>query len=102
MERTVRNGQFDAEWGSRNPDAGPTQYRGDEFFDYYHRGEAVPNPLADEPSWRSKGSDGLILFHINQPEGQPHPTVAFGACIPVGGPDQFAAAVSSVRKALAA
>ncbi|WP_233279206.1 Z1 domain-containing protein [Microterricola pindariensis] len=95
MQRAIENGELVATWGSRSPTAGPTEYRGDEYFDYYFRGETLPNSLADEPPWRPVGSDGLILFHINQVEGQLHPSVAVGVCIPLGGPDQFAATVPS-------
>lgn len=91
MDRSVENGKLVASWGSRNPEAANTGYRGDEYFDYYHRGESVPAPVQDGPQWRGRGSDGLILFHINQPNGQLFPTTAVGVCIPAGGPDQFAA-----------
>lgn len=95
--RTVEDGELVATWGSRNPDAGPKSYRGDEFFDYYSRGETPQAFVADEPTWRPVGSDGLILFHINQVKGQINPSVAVGVCIPLGGPDQFAAVVSSAN-----
>lgn len=91
MERTVQDGKFAATWGSRDPSAGPNGYRGDEFLDYYFRGEPPPRPLPDESSWRPVGSDGLILFHVNMLEGQAFPTVTVGVCIPLGGPDQFSA-----------
>lgn len=84
------DGDLANEWGSNNPNAGPHEYRGDAYFDYYHRGESVP-PLQSGARWRPAGSSGLILFYVNQLPGQPHPAVAVGVCIPAGGPEQFAA-----------
>lgn len=77
-------------WGSNDPSAGPLSYRGDEFFDYYHRGKQVPVLSGSKP-WRPEGSNGQILFYVNQLDGQPHPVIAVGVCIPAGGPEQFAA-----------
>ncbi len=99
MERTVSDGQLVATWGSRDPGAGPDGYRGDEFLDYYFRQQVPPRPAPDESAWRPVGSDGLILFHVNMPEGQNYPTVAVGVCIPLGGPDQFSATVPSLTAA---
>lgn len=93
--KTVVGGELTTAWGSNDPSASPDQYRGDEFFDYYHRGEAVP-VLAGDSRWRPVGSDGLILFYINQRSGQAHPAVAVGVSIPAGGPEQFAATRASV------
>ncbi|MHC6231739.1 Z1 domain-containing protein [Arthrobacter sp. MMS24-T111] len=93
VNRRVVDGEIVATWGSRDPGAGETGFRGDEYLDYYFRSEPVPNQPSNEPPWRPVGSDGLILFYVNQPPGQPHPTVAVGVCIPVGGPEQFTAAV---------
>ena len=101
-ERAVENGEVVATWGSRDPGADYLGYRGDEFFDYYARGEIPPTFMADQPPWRPVGSDGLILFHVNQVKGQAHPAVAVGVCIPLGGPDQFAAVVSSADPGRAA
>jgi hypothetical protein len=98
-ERSVMSGELVATWGSRAPGAGPSGYRGDEFFDYYHRGESVPSYASDDAQWRPVGADGLILFYVNQLEDQPYPSVAVGVSIPLGGPDQFAAVVSSARAA---
>lgn len=92
-DRAVSDREIVATWGSRAPGAGPLGYRGDEYFDYYFRGEVPPNVPAAESPWRPAGSDGQILFYVNQPDGQSHPTIAVGVCIPLGGPDQFAAAV---------
>lgn len=94
-ERSVTDGRIDTTWGTRNPNAGELGYRGDDFFDYFHRGERTPVLTEGEPAWRPVGADGLILFYVNQPAGQPHPAIATGVCIPLGGPDQFAAVVAS-------
>ncbi|MCR2816579.1 Z1 domain-containing protein [Microbacterium jiangjiandongii] len=83
-------GDLDTTWGSNDPNAGPLDYRGDEFFDYYHRGEVLPATARTTP-WRPQGSHGQILFYINKRPRQPHPVVAVGVCIPAGGPEQFAA-----------
>ncbi|MBC7630558.1 Z1 domain-containing protein [Aeromicrobium sp.] len=91
--REVVDGQLNNAWGSRDPDAGPQGYRGDDFFDFYHRGEEVP-PGGD---WRLPGTDGQILFFVNQGEGQTSPSVAFGVCIPSGGPDQIAALTNTLE-----
>jgi hypothetical protein len=82
------NGELANDWGTNNPNAGQNAYRGDEFFDFYHRGDPIP---AMDSGWRPTGSDGQILFYINQRSVDPHPTVAVGVCIPAGGPEQFAA-----------
>jgi hypothetical protein len=89
-KRVGTNGELDTTWGSNNPNAGPFDYRGDEFFDYYHRGERVPSLSGGTP-WRPAGSPGQILFYVNQSAAQQHPVVAVGVCIPAGGPEQFAA-----------
>lgn len=89
-KRAGAGGELETEWGANKPDAGPLEYRGDEFFDYYHRREPVP-VLAGEGSWRPQGSHGQLLFFVNQHPAQPHPAVAVGVCIPAGGPEQFAA-----------
>ncbi len=89
-KRVGASGELETTWGANDPTAGPVDYRGDEFFDYYHRGERVPLVSGGMP-WRPAGSFGQILFYINQLPGQSHPTVAVGVCIPAGGPEQFAA-----------
>lgn len=89
----VENGAVQTTWGSNDPNAGPSGYRGDEYFDYYHRGEHLPPITAGEGTWRPSGSDGLILFYVNQQVGVTHPAVVCGVCVPAGGPDQFAAYV---------
>ncbi|WP_104176209.1 Z1 domain-containing protein [Arthrobacter sp. Y81] len=89
-KRVGIDGELDTAWGANDPSAGPLDYRGDEFFDYYHRGERVPL-LSGSAPWRPAGSYGQILFYVNQFPDQPHPAVAIGVCIPAGGPEQFAA-----------
>lgn len=93
--RSVVGGQLAAPWGSQDPTAGPNGYRGDDFMDYYFRGAPVMVTEFAGHTWRPAGSDGQILFYVNQPAGQPHPSVIAGVCMPIGGPDQFA--VSSPR-----
>lgn len=88
--KSVEAGELTTAWGTNEPTAGPSQYRGDEFFDHYHHGRPLP-VLAGDSRWRPAGSDGLILFYVNQPTGQAHATVAAGLSIPAGGPEQFAA-----------
>lgn len=88
--KNVESGEVTTAWGTNDPTAGPGQYRGDEFFDYYHHGQPLPVSNSDS-RWRPAGSDGLILFYVNQPSGQSHPSVALGLSIPAGGPEQFAA-----------
>lgn len=99
IKRVGQRGDLETEWGSNDPAAGPLQYRGDEYFDYYHRGERVP-PLTSGNPWRPGGSFGQILFYVNQLPGQSHPAVAVGVCIPAGGPEQFAATRASALAAV--
>ncbi len=93
-KRVGAHGELGTEWGSNDPTAGPLGYRGDEFFDFYHRGERVPLLTSGSP-WRPEGNLGQVLFYINQFPDQPHPVVAVGVCIPAGGPEQFAATRAS-------
>lgn len=93
--KNVHAGELTTTWGANDPTAGPDQYRGDEYFDYYYRNMAIPRPAGDS-SWRPPGSDGQILFYVNQHPGQAHPVVAVGICIPAGGPEQFAATRASI------
>lgn len=98
VRATTKNVQADeltTTWGANDPAAGPGDYRGDVYFDYYHRNEPLPRTTGDS-SWRPAGSDGQILFYVNQHSGQPHPAVAVGVCIPAGGPEQFAATRAGV------
>ncbi|WP_238348548.1 Z1 domain-containing protein [Ornithinimicrobium pratense] len=92
--KCVEGGEMKTEWGSNNPKAGPTGYRGDEFFDYYHHNAPLP-PAGGGTAWRPAGSDGLILFYVNEWNVQPHPSIAVGVCLPAGGPEQFAATKAS-------
>ena len=87
-KRVVR-GELKTTWGASDPNAGTGQYRGDVYFDYYHRKTAVP-PNSNT-AWRPSGSDGQILFYVNQHPDDLHPTVAVGVCLPAGGPEQFSA-----------
>ncbi len=88
-EKRVVGGELKTTWGASDPNAGPGQYRGDVYFDYYHRFGTVPS--SDLTTWRPSGSDGQILFYVNQHPGDLYPTVAVGVCLPAGGPEQFAA-----------
>jgi hypothetical protein len=88
-EKRVAGGELKTTWGASDPNAGPGQYRGDVYFDYYHRYGIVPP--SDLTTWRPSGSDGQILFYVNQLSGDLYPTVAVGVCLPAGGPEQFAA-----------
>ncbi len=87
--KRVVGGELKTTWGASDPSAGPGQFRGDVYFDYYHRNLAVP--ISSDTAWRPSGSDGLILFYVNQHPGDLYPTVAVGVCLPAGGPEQFAA-----------
>ena len=96
--KNVEGSELTTTWGASDPRAEKWQYRGDEYFDYYHTGEELPS-TASEASWRPPGSDGLVLFYINQLERQSYPAAALGLCIPAGGPEQFSAVrVSKMRK----
>ncbi len=88
-EKRVVGGELKTTWGASDPNAGPGQYRGDVYFDYYHRYGAAPS--SGITTWRPSGSDGQILFYVNQHPGDLYPTVAVGVCLPAGGPEQFAA-----------
>lgn len=92
--KRVVGGELKTTWGASDPNAGPGQYRGDVYFDYYHHGAAVPSNSST--AWRPSGSDGQILFYVNQHPDDPHPTVAVGVCLPAGGPEQFSATRAGV------
>lgn len=79
-EKRVVGGELKTTWGASDPNAGPGQYRGDVYFDYYHRNLAVP--MSSDTAWRPSGSDGQILFYVNQHPGDLYPTVAVGVCLP--------------------
>lgn len=87
--KSVVGGELKTTWGASDPSAGPGQFRGDVYFDYYHRDLAVP--MSSDTAWRPSGSDGQILFYVNQHPDDLYPTVAVGVCLPAGGPEQFAA-----------
>lgn len=93
--KAVENGELRGTWGANNPAATGTEFRGDEFFDYFHRGEVPPRGAGDDEAFRPAGADGQILFYINQHADQTHPAVGVGVCVPLGGPDQFAAYVQA-------
>ncbi|CAM8649650.1 DEXHc_LHR-like domain containing protein [Comamonadaceae bacterium] len=88
-EKRVVGGELKTTWGASDPNAGPDQYRGDVYFDYYHRYGAAPS--GGITTWRPSGSDGQILFYVNQLPGDLYPAVVVGVCLPAGGPEQFAA-----------
>ena len=92
--KRVVGGELKTTWGASDPNAGPGQYRGDVYFDYYHRHAAVPSDSST--AWRPSGSDGQILFYVNQLPDDPYPTVAVGVCLPAGGPEQFSATRAEV------
>lgn len=92
--KRVVGGELKTTWGANDPNAGPGQYRGDVYFDYYHRYATVPS--SSNTAWRPSGSDGQILFYVNQHPGGLHPTVAVGVCLPAGGPEQFSATRAGV------
>ena len=81
-------------WGSGNPTAKPGSYLGDEYFDYHATGE---RPSASQ-TWRAPGSDGLLLIHLLERGGSLAPTLALGACVPMGGPDQFPALTATASE----
>lgn len=92
--KRVAGGELKTTWGASDPNAGPGQYRGDVYFDYYHRDATVPS--SNDTAWRPSGSDGQILFYVNQHPDDLHPTVAVGVCLPAGGPEQFSATRAGV------
>ncbi|NQX16436.1 Z1 domain-containing protein [Rathayibacter sp. VKM Ac-2857] len=89
-KRIGSDGTMETRWGANNPAADSTQYRGDEFFDYYHRGDRIALS-SNGSSWRPSGEPGQILFYVNQLAEGEQPVVAVGVCIPSGGPEQFSA-----------
>lgn len=95
--KRVVGGELKTTWGASDPNAGPGQYRGDVYFDYYYRDADVPS--TSDTAWRPSSSDGQILFYVNQHPGDLHPTVAVGVCLPAGGPEQFSATRAGVALA---
>tara|TARA_R100000365_G_C2745200_1_gene73998 strand:- start:1847 stop:3499 length:1653 start_codon:yes stop_codon:yes gene_type:complete len=92
--KRVAGGELKTTWGASDPNAGQSQYRGDVYFDYYHHSAAMPP--SNNTGWRPSGSDGQILFYVNQHPDDEHPTVAVGVCLPAGGPEQFSATRAGV------
>jgi hypothetical protein len=101
MRRAVADGELQAGWGSRRPEAQPGEYLGDELFDYHFHSEPPPHVLPGEPVWRPVGAPGLILFHIIEREDRAFPIAAVGVALPLGGPDQFAARKPIMRGPIA-
>lgn len=93
MRRTLRDGSdfLDATWGSRGDSE--EGILGDEFFDFYGRND---RPRLTRSGWRAADEPGLILFHLIAREGH-SPTVALGASLPAGGPDQVLALRRSIH-----
>ena len=89
--RSIVGGELVATWGSRNPGDRPGAYLGDQLFDYHHHHKPAPPGPPLGSTWRPVGAPGLILFYVVSQDDRPFPTVAVGAAIPLGGPDQFAA-----------
>ncbi len=88
-ERQVDGPRVVGEWGSRSPGAEPHNYAADEYFDYYHRGEAPPAWVGSQTGWRPPGSDGLLLFQLVEAGAGRLPAVCFGLAVPLGGPSQY-------------
>lgn len=96
IDRQVRARTVVGTWGSRgaagsnDPLTGPGRYPGDEYFDYFARGEQPP--LGVLGAARPPGTPGLVLFHPIRVD-QNQVSIAVGVVIPLGGPDQVAATV---------
>ena len=93
MEREITSsGALASTWGARgaaNQRQGVGRYPGDEYFDYFARGEKPP-ARTTWGSTRAPGEPGLVLFHpIDRGAGSC--SLAVGMSIPLGGPDQVAA-----------
>lgn len=93
MSRNIEGEELTGTWGTQNPSsATANEYLGDRWFDYHHH--RYPHRIDQNmPGWRPEGAPGLILFHII--DTNPHPTVAVGIGIPLGGPDQIASRAPS-------
>ena len=92
MGRNVReNNVLDSTWGSRGEsDEGIS---GDEFFDFYG---SDGQPMITRAGMRAPSEPGLLLFHVVARE-HAGPTIAIGASLPTGGPDQVIAIGASRR-----
>jgi len=89
--RSIDDGRITSTWGSRNPGDSEGAYAGDQFFDYHVHNSPLPAVPDDGPRWRPVGSPGLLLFHLIRSEAGPYSVAAVGVCLPLGGPDHFAA-----------
>lgn len=102
MARQVTaDNNLESAWGSRG--ASPDligdgkllkRYPGDEYFDYFARGESIPTS-SELGNARPVGQPGLLLFHPIE-RGRGRCSIALGMSVPVGGPDQVAARRSAV------
>lgn len=97
MEREIdKAGALRGTWGSRgsagahvsDPEASE-RYPGDEYIDYFARGEQVPI-RASWGSARPAGEPGLVLFHPIARKNEAV-SLAVGLSLPLGGPDQVSA-----------
>lgn len=91
MRRAVSDGELVGIWGTRNPSEADGAYLGDALFDYHVHDHEPPRRNGEAMPWRPPGAPGLVLFHVIERPGRPHPVVTVGLGIPLGGPDQFAA-----------
>lgn len=98
----AEDGSLKSSWGSRGaaslsdrraPANAPSiGYPGDEYFDYYARGEQAPLTVGSSVSARPPGEPGLVLIHpIAHPDGGT--SLTLGLSLPLGGPDQGSARV---------
>ena len=87
MNREIDGSYLTNTWGSRNYRGGVMW--GDEFFDRYSSGSL---PTLTPNRVRGPGTDGLVLFHVLAHRGGV--SLAPGASIPAGGPDQIHATVA--------
>ena len=78
-----------ATWGSRGEGGRSGSYLGDQYFDYHITGNTPPAQASDRTTWRPRGHDGLLLFHVVR--AAPIDAVVPALAIPIGGPDQFSA-----------
>jgi len=91
MARSIEDGVLRAGWGGRSDRQDEDAYMGDILFDH-HRNPSAPALIdCGGTRWRPVGADGLILLQPVKVEGK-LPVIAVGVAIPLGGPDQIAAA----------
>ena len=91
VKRSSDHGILESTWGSRNPGVGEDAYLGDQLFDYHIHGGIPPVQIPGEPTWRLRGSPGLLLFHVLRGEAGEVDGITVGLSIPLGGPDHIAA-----------